>query len=606
MRSVPRGARSSIGMACAGAFTLAAGATAQSPHPFDPPRAIPAFSLGGVGALLDFNRDASPDLVLPSVFFGTLIHALDEDGAALSVNVAGPAQFVPGASTIAAAIALASGDFDRDGQQDLVAVTSLGTVHVQRNHGSGQLTAGNFAADVVIDAFAPAFPIQPPLIGYWFPVATAIDLDDDGNEDIVVGGGPIDRWTGSTMPGFVAWYRGDGAGNFTVSRLVLPGTVVDVDFADLDGDAALDHIVVLGEQGSAGAFSQALQHVSFANGQLAASHPPLAVGPGRFTALAVADVVGQPAPDYLFAQTTASAGTLTAGAMWFEGDGVGGFAASSWGWLPLPPNTTGLQDYAPALAVADWNRDGHLDLAVLRGFVQPTAVASAASPAFADSELLVAMGPQLPFATFTSIQLPGAHSWSSTHNHLFPLLPLFAAPGYLRHVDLGQDASMDLAVLGMRPSGPSSMTVVATLRNTTPPQPGDPRFQKLGAPSGGLAARPARLGFDGGRPHPGNAGFGSTVQNLQGGCLVGLVWGPLGFVDLFVSHGVSAHLAPAICLPAGLAAGGSTHDGFYRVALPIPNVPALVGDAGWFQAVYYDHVAGVFGGTHATGVSIGL
>lgn len=606
MRSVPRGARSSVGMACAGAFALAVGSPAQSPQPFDPPRAIPAFSLGGIGTLLDFNRDASLDLVLPSVFYGTLIHALDEDGAALSVNAAGPAQFVPGAPTIASAIALASGDFDRDGQVDLVAVTSLGTVHVQRNLGSGLLTAGNFAADVIVDHFAPAFPAQPPLIGYWFPVAEAIDLDDDGHEDFVVGGGPIDRWTGSTLPGFVAWYRGDGAGGFTVSRLALPGTVVDVEFADLDGDADLDHLVVLGEQGSAGAFSQTLQHVSFQGGQLVASHLPLPVGPGRFTALEVADVVGQPAPDYLFAAALPSAGTVTAAAMWFEGDGLGGFAPGSWGWLPLPPNATGLQDYAPALEVGDWNRDGHVDVAVLRGFVQPTPSSSSANPVFGDSELLVALGPQLPFATFSAIPLPGAHAWSSTYNHLFPLLPVFAAPGYLRHVDFGQDGSTDLAVLGMRPSGPSSMTVVATLRNATPPHAGDTRFQRLGAPSGGLAARPARLGFDGGRARPGNPGFGCTVQNVQGGCLVGLVWGPLGFADLFVSHGVTAHLAPAVCLPAGLAAGGGANDGFYRVPLPIPNVPALVGDAGWFQAVYYDHVIGVFGGTHATGVSIGL
>lgn len=605
MRGVLRGARSSIGMSLAGAAAFGLGAAAQAPHPFGPPRSIAAFSLGGAGAVLDFNRDASPDLVLPSVFFGTLIHALDEDGAALAINAAGPGQIVPGAPTFAAAIALASGDFDHDGRDDLVAVTSLGTVHVQRNLGSGLLTAGNFAADVIIDHFAPAFPCQPPLVGYWFPVAETVDLDDDGNQDIVVGGGPIDRWTGSTLPGFVAWYRGDGAGNFTVSRLVLPGTVVDVDFADLDGDAELDHVVVLGEQGSAGAFSQTLQHVSIQGGQLAASHPPLLVGPGRFTALAVADVVGLPAPDYLFAMTMPSGGTLTAGAMWFEGDGQGGFAPSSWGWLALPPNPTGLQDYAPALEVGDWNRDGHLDLAVLRGFVQPSALNAAASPVFGDSELLVAMGPQLQFAAFAAIPLPGAHSWSSTYNHLFPLLPVFGAPGCLRRIDLGQDDSVDLAVLGMRPTVASTMTVVATLRNTTPPQPGDARFQKLGAPSGGLAARPARLGFDGGRPRPGNANFGCTVQNVQGGCLVGLVWGPLGFADLFTSHGVTAHLAPAVCLPAGLAAGGGTNDGFYRVPLPIPNSPALVGDAGWFQAAYYDHVAGVFGGTHATGVSIG-
>ncbi len=605
MRSVLRGARSSFGVGLAGAAALAGTATAQPPHPFAPPRAMTAFSLGAVGAVLDFNRDASPDFVLPSVFFGTLIHALDEDGAALSLNAPGPAQSVAGSPVFATAIALASGDFDRDGRDDLVAVTSLGMVHVQRNLGSGTLTAGNFAPDVVIDQFAGAFPAQPPLVGYWFPVAEAIDLDADGNLDIVIGGGAIDRWTGSTVPGFVAWYRGDGLGNFSVSRLQLPGTVIDVDFADLDGDADLDHLVVLGEVGSAGAFSQTLQHVSFQGGQLAAAQPPALIGPGRFTALAVADLVGQGAPDYLLTLTMPSAGTLTAAAMWFEGDGLGGLVTGSWGWLALPPNPTALQDFAMALEVGDWDRDGHLDLALLRGFVQPASSTSAAAPVYGDSELLVASGPQLQFPTFTSIQLPGSHSWSSSHNQHFAVLPIFGAPGYLRRLDLGQDGSVDLAVLGMRPSGPSTMTVVATLRNTTPPGPGDTRFQKLGAASGGLPVRPARLGFDGGRAQPGNGGFGCTVQNVQGGCLVGLVWGTFGFADLFVSHGISAHLAPAVHLPAGIAVGTGATDGFHRVPLPIPNNPLLVGDAGWFQAVYYDHVAGVFGGTHATGVSIG-
>jgi hypothetical protein len=39
--------------------------------------------------------------------------------------------------------------------------------------------------------------------------------------------------------------------------------------------------------------------------------------------------------------------------------------------------------------------------------------------------------------------------------------------------------------------------------------------------------------------------------------------------------------------------------------MPIPPVPALVGDAGCFQVAFYDHVRGVFGGTQATALWIG-
>jgi hypothetical protein len=64
-------------------------------------------------------------------------------------------------------------------------------------------------------------------------------------------------------------------------------------------------------------------------------------------------------------------------------------------------------------------------------------------------------------------------------------------------------------------------------------------------------------------------------------------------------------MVPVVYGAAGGAAGSGANDGFLAVALPIPNLPALIGDAGYFQFVYYDHVSGTFGGTHATGLSIG-
>jgi len=138
----------------------------------------------------------------------------------------------------------------------------------------------------------------------------------------------------------------------------------------------------------------------------------------------VANVVGGPESDYVLTQTTPTGGTMLAATGWYEGDGAGNALTWSWGNFVLPPNPTTLQEYCAAVEAGDWNRDGHVDLAVLRGFVQPSNTMSSGQPTFHDSELLVAMGPNLPYATFESIALPGAHSWSSR-----------GADGFLHHQD---------------------------------------------------------------------------------------------------------------------------------------------------------------------------
>ena len=147
--------------------------------------------------------------------------------------------------------------------------------------------------------------------------------------------------------------------------------------------------------------------------------------------------------------------------------------------------------------------------------------------------------------------------------------------------------------------------MIATLRNLTPPVFGDARFVKVGDPSGGAPSRPARLGFEGGRPRPGNANFACTIQNVQGGSMVGLMWGSVGIANLFTAAGIQFHLGPIDFGCAYLASGSLPGQGFHSFPLPIPNHPAMVGDAGYFQCSYYDHVTGHFGGTQATGLWIG-
>jgi hypothetical protein len=95
------------------------------------------------------------------------------------------------------------------------------------------------------------------------------------------------------------------------------------------------------------------------------------------------------------------------------------------------------------------------------------------------------------------------------------------------------------------------------------------------------------------------------VQNFRGGCLAGLLWGAYGQADLFQVHGFTMHLVPTEYFTATLASGSGPGEGFATYALPIPNDPALVGEMGSFQYVYYDHVTGAFGGSQATSLWIG-
>ena len=579
---------------------------AQTAHPFAAPACTATFSLSAVAGVADLNRDGSPDVLVPGLFYGTMTTALDEDGCALAANGAGPG-ITPQASTTALprAAAMAGGKFDQDELEDLVTVSTCGTAQFHRNLGSTLVGGARFAPDVCIDNFATRFPTNPPFVHYWFPCAQAGDFDFDGLQDVLVAGGPIDRWTAHTCPGFLCIYRGNGAGGFEIIRHTVPGSIVDAEFADLDNDGTADHVVALMETGSVGAFAYNILHFALTNGALVESTPPQSVGPGRLTALELADVVGDANKDYILSQTSLSGGAMSSQVYYFMGNGQGLVSNSVWGMFSLPPNTTGIGDYISSIKVGDWNRDGQVDIAMLRGFVQPQAVTAVAPATFGNSVVLVAMGPNVANAPFDTIALPGYHNYSSTNSQNFSLLPLFAEPDTIRAIDLGRDSSHDLLVTGLRLSGPSGGTMIATLRNLTPPVYGDARFEKIGAPSGGAPSRPARIGFEGGRPRPGNANFACTILNVQGGCLVGLMWGQVGIANLFAASGIQFHLAPSDFGNAFLASGSLPGEGFHSFPLPIPNHPSMVGDAGYFQCSFYDHVTGTFGGTQATGLWIG-
>ncbi|MFT4512109.1 MAG: hypothetical protein ACI89X_001411 [Planctomycetota bacterium] len=577
---------------------------AQSAHPFALPVSSPLFNLSSIAALVDVNRDGCSDVIVPGLFIGARLAALDEDGRSLSTNVLGPIlTTVPGSFGLSQIVAMAGGRLDGDKLDDLVTVSSNGTVHFHRNLGSTQLNQSNWATDVIIDNFSNAYPAAPPFTRYAFPVAEVFDFDLDGFQDVLIGGAPVDHWSGISQPGFVCIYKGDGQGGFTPQRFDMPGVVIDVAIADLDNDGVDEGLVVLVETGQVGVFSYDLIHLRFSATQLLPVGLNQTIGPGRLVALELANVVGDSNKDYILAQLTVGPGGSSAAIYYYEGDGQGNVNTSSWGTFILPPNVSGMSDHIASIQVADFDRDGFDDIAMLRGYTQGQLTPSSPSSTYSNSEVLVAMGPSLASAVIESIPLEGSHSFADSPT--FMLAPLAGQADQLRCMDLGGDSCVDLLVTGLRTGPSGNQPAVLTIKNTTLPQLGDARQLKVGDPSGAVVARPARMGFEGGRPVPGNASYACTIQNVQGGCLVGLLWSSQAIPDLFSTRGVTFHLGPQQFGYALIASGTQFSDGFHSYPLPLPNDPALIGDVGCFQYCYYDHVASAFGGTQATCIWVG-
>ena len=412
-----------------------------------------------------------------------------------------------------------------------------------------------------------------------------------------------ERGTDTALASFAMLFRNLGNGGFVSVRRKFAGNVVDAAFADFDRDGDFEQLVVLVEVGAAGAFANEVRHFSFGGSSLLPVGSSIPLGPGRATALALADVDGDHQMDYVVAQNDWSPAGPIGALAWYGGNGQGQLLAGSWGAIPLPANGSGLGDPIIAVIAGDWNGDGADDLAAIRAYATTSITPNGIAVAGARSDLLVACGPGLSFQVANALALPGAHDATAIALPPSAQLPLDTLPALLRPMDLKGDGAPDLLVLGLdAATSGGSMAVIA---NDTPLAPGAPRLDALGEGTGGAPLHAARLGFDGGAPRIGNGGFRCTLQNVQGGCLAGLIWGWFGYADLFPVNGFMMHLMPSEFGVASLTSGTAAGEGFATFALPIPNDPALVGEFGAFQYVYYDHVAGAFGGSQGASLWIG-
>ena len=314
----------------------------------------------GTVAAADLNGDGIADLVAPSTAGGRLTVLLG-DGHGGFVRFINP--WVGNHPS-----AVAAGDFNLDGLQDLAVADGDGIVTVLLGDGHGGFT------------YAPAAQDSET------PLSLAVaDVDGDGRLDLVYG-----------IPSGTVVARGDGAGGFAQAQVVFPQALAGrLVAADLNGDGAVDlagivpdspddGVLVLLQSGGENFFQSDSVFPdeilsSLAVGDFNADGIPDLVGVGRFVMVALGDGSGRfletpgvflgcnPADvavgdfnlDGLLDVAIACVdGTLTI----LSGDGRGGFQGRSrWSFYGRPV----------ALQSGDFNGDGVVDLALVSRLAPP-------------------------------------------------------------------------------------------------------------------------------------------------------------------------------------------------------------------------------------------
>ncbi len=264
----------------------------------------------------DFNRDGKPDVAVANWCSTRITSCTPGTVSVLLGN--GSGNFTLGFSSAAGdqPNALATGDFNNDGNQDLVAVSSDKTVTILLGDGAGTFHAAYFK-------------VGQQNIGS-LDTVTVGDFNSDGKPDLVIAGagnGP-----------FLLF--GDGTGNFSSSSGQL-GTdgATSVVAADFNGDGHLDLAIAY-----------------FYSNNVTVL---LGDGAGRFSALTVP--VGSSARSIAVGDFNADGNRdlvvalLYQGLVVLSGDGTGRFTPAS-AAIPLTQPVS--------IAVADLNGDRNLDLAV--------------------------------------------------------------------------------------------------------------------------------------------------------------------------------------------------------------------------------------------------
>jgi len=294
----------------------------------------PVIPIGRPGcvAVADFNGDGHPDVAMAN---GDGVRLLFGTGAASSPFRDGPA------TNFGYQVCERAGDFNNDGIPDLVITTgniATGTLGIALGKGDGTFTA---QPNVSVGG------VSRPCVG---------DFDGDGNLDV------------ATASGFVSFGNGDGT--LTPSfALIKEGFFLYCAVVDLNGDGR-DDVVLTEEAGVFVFLGQADRTFKEIEYPYLSYAGPLEVG----------DFNEDGYPDVA--------------TMEFEGSRLTVFLGNGDGTLTQGPtleNDTLYNTYQ--LLAADYNGDGHLDLALPSQYGYFTILTGAGDGTFSISSLYGALGP---------------------------------------------------------------------------------------------------------------------------------------------------------------------------------------------------------------------
>ncbi len=269
-------------------------------------------------------------------------------------------------TTLTGVMSIATGDFNNDGKVD-VAVTLEGTdqVAVYLGNGDGSLQSPKISTLLLTSGFT-----------WVYAGSAAADFNGDGKLDLVAYAGSFSGATSTATQLYVL--QGDGAGGFSNPRMLLSGPPLftqlvpqfQVFVGDFDSDGRADIATTQPTKNNAGGVANTTLHVLYGNNDFTfgdttpyVANGSLTIAAGDLNSDGFTDLFGdngtQLAVFYGNASRTFNSYFPPLGTS--SGNNVGAIS-DSWEWTPQ-------------YAMADFNGDGRMDLAVFFYSVSSTLTA---------------------------------------------------------------------------------------------------------------------------------------------------------------------------------------------------------------------------------------